>query len=77
MMLFDVCNESDLLKKAESVGWWVFAVVADVNINVSADVLKKNSKTFVPKMLLFTLNRTGYIFDAILSTEHIVRNFSS
>lgn len=42
MILFDVCNESYLLKTAESAGWWVFSprVQQMLTQNVSADVVK-------------------------------------
>lgn len=42
MILFDVCNESYLLKTAESTGWWVFShrVQQMLARNASADVVK-------------------------------------
>lgn len=42
MILFDVCNESYLLKTAESAGWWVYSprVQQMLAQNVSADVVK-------------------------------------
>lgn len=42
MILFDVCNESYLLKTAESVGVWVFSLRVQQMLarNVAADVIK-------------------------------------
>lgn len=42
MILFDVCNESYMLKTAELAGWWVFSLRVQQMLarNASADVMK-------------------------------------